>query len=61
MPRGRPKKPPGEHAQPISISLGPADMRHLGALMQPGETPSKAIQRVLEWAYIMRVESRVAP
>lgn len=57
MPRGRPKKPPEELGERLHVSLRPADMRRLGALMQAGETPSKTVQRVLEWAYVMRVES----
>lgn len=56
MPRGRPKKPPEEHAQPLSISLRPVDMERLGALMVADETPSKAIRRLIELAYIVRIE-----
>lgn len=41
----------------MSISLRPVDMERLGALMEAGERPSQTIQRVLEWAYVMRVES----
>lgn len=58
MPAGRPKKPPEERAQPMSFSLRPVDLERLGRLMQPGDTPSKAIQNVIEWAYVMRIESR---
>lgn len=58
MPRGRPKKPPEELGERLHVMLRPVDMQRLGALMVAGETPSAAIRRVLEWAYIMRIESR---
>lgn len=39
--------------------MRPVDLERLGELMEPGETPTQAVRRVLEWAWLMRGSGKV--